>query len=178
MGFEPMNTGFADLQRAFARSCTRLGPIVYSTNYRFHLQDIQAHLNRYPLQFPLQSDHQSFAGFILEELQPKWSGDLQLPEASRLAAWQRIAGVRWHSHAFPLPPCPSLRLKLPLLPPRVDPPVLAACSAALLRAENHRGFVFRKSGQDVNGVQSPVTLSPGHGGLVLVSAGLGCTQRT
>jgi hypothetical protein len=55
MGFEPMNTGFADLQGAFALACPRLVPIVYSTDYRFHFQRIQAHLNRHPLHFPLQA---------------------------------------------------------------------------------------------------------------------------
>jgi hypothetical protein len=54
MGFEPMNTGFADLQGAFALACTRFGPIVYSTDYRFHSQRIQVHLDRHPLHFPLQ----------------------------------------------------------------------------------------------------------------------------
>jgi hypothetical protein len=53
MGVEPMNTGFADLQGAFALACPRLVPIVYSTDYRFHFQRIQAHLNRHPLHFPL-----------------------------------------------------------------------------------------------------------------------------
>src|SRR5947209_2411423 len=49
MGVEPMNTGFADLQGAFALVCPRFVPIVYSTDYRFHFQRIQAHLNRHPL---------------------------------------------------------------------------------------------------------------------------------
>jgi hypothetical protein len=57
MGVEPMNTGFADLQGAFALVCTRFVPIVYSTDYRFHFQRIQAHLNRHPLHYPLQCKH-------------------------------------------------------------------------------------------------------------------------
>ena len=56
MGFEPMNTGFADLQGAFALACPGFVPFVYSTDYRFHFQLIQAHLNRHPLHFPLQSN--------------------------------------------------------------------------------------------------------------------------
>jgi hypothetical protein len=63
MGFEPMNTGFADLQGAFAPVCTRFVPIVDSMDYRFHSQRIQALLNRYPLHFPLQCLERSEAFF-------------------------------------------------------------------------------------------------------------------
>jgi hypothetical protein len=54
VGIEPTNTGFADLQGAFVLACPRFVPIVYSTDYRFHFQRIQAHLNRHPLHYPLQ----------------------------------------------------------------------------------------------------------------------------
>jgi len=65
MGFEPMNPGFADLQGAFALACPRFVPIVYSTDYRFRFQRIQAHLNRHPLHYPLQCKRARSANEIL-----------------------------------------------------------------------------------------------------------------
>jgi hypothetical protein len=65
MGFEPMNTGFADLQGAFALVCPRFVPLVYSMDYRFHSQGIQAHLNRHPLHIRYSASAPGSANEIL-----------------------------------------------------------------------------------------------------------------
>jgi len=44
MGVEPMNIGFADLQGPFGLVCFWFVFLVYSMDYGFHFQRIQAHL--------------------------------------------------------------------------------------------------------------------------------------
>jgi hypothetical protein len=99
MGFEPMNTGFADLQGAFALVCPRFVPLVYSMDYRFYSRRIQAHLNRHPLHYPLQCKAPPFVKLDSSEIRSFRKCDFQgveqaLPETCCRDVVSKASGTK------------------------------------------------------------------------------------
>jgi len=54
-GIEPAHKGFADLSVAFNPVCTRFAALYFQRAKALRFQPAQPHLNRHPLQYPLQS---------------------------------------------------------------------------------------------------------------------------
>ena len=54
-GIEPAHKGFADLSGPFKLVCTRFAALYFQRTKALRFQPGQPHLNRHPLQYPLQS---------------------------------------------------------------------------------------------------------------------------